>query len=59
MVDILKSLIENVTLLEYKKSSIFFKLYDSIKKLEGTRLIKGSMLISPNELDIELSKLKD
>lgn len=47
------------TLLEYKKSSIFFKVYSSITELEGLPLIKVSTLISPDELEVELSKLKD
>ena len=58
-VDILKSLMEKATLLEEWKSSIFFKLSNDIKELEGPPLIKGSTLISVNELNDELSKLKD
>ena len=58
-VDILKSLMEKVTLLEDRKSAICFKVYDAIKELEGPPLIKCSRFLLPNELDIELSKLKD
>ena len=50
---------ETFTILEDHKSVMFFKMSDVIKELEGPLLIKGSMLISPNELDNELSKLKD
>jgi hypothetical protein len=35
------------------------KVSNAIKDLEGPPMIKGFMLISPDELDIELSKLKD
>ena len=56
--DIMKTLMEKVTLLEDWNSSIFFKVSDAIKELEGPPLIKDSMLISPNELNVELSKLK-
>ena len=34
-------------------------MFDVINKLEGPPLIKDSTLISPNELEVELSKLKD
>lgn len=54
----MKSLIENVTLLEDRKNAIFFKVSDAIKGLDGLPMIKGSMLIFPDELDVELSKLK-
>ena len=58
-VDILKSIKEKSTLLEDWKSFIFFKVSDVVNELEGPPIIKGSTLISPNELDIELFKLKD
>ena len=58
-VDILKPLMENVTLLEDGKSAIFFKVFDAIKGLEGPPLIKHSTLILAAKLDDELSKLKD
>ena len=52
-------MIENVTLLEDQKSAIFFRVFNVVKDLEGPPLIKGSTLISADELDSELSKLKD
>lgn len=58
-IDILKSLKGKATLLEDRKSMVFFKLSDAVNKLEGPPLIKDSTLLSPNELENELSKLRD
>jgi hypothetical protein len=41
---------EKETLLEDRKSAIFFKVSDAIKELEGLPLIKRSTLILTNEL---------
>lgn len=41
------------------KNAIFFKVSSTINELEGPSMIKGSTLISPDELEVELSKLKD
>ena len=45
--------------LEARKNAIFFKAFDAIAKLGGPSLIRDSMLISMNEMEIESSKLKD
>ena len=58
-IDILKSLKENTKLFEDRKSGIFFKVSYAINELEGPPLINGSTLISPDELEVKLSKLKD
>ena len=58
-IDILKSLKEKSTLLEDKKSTIFFKVFDVVVELECPPMLRDSTLISPNELELELSKLKD
>ena len=41
------------------KTTMLFNVADVINELEGSSMIKGSTLISPNELEVELSKLKD
>ena len=48
-IDVFKLLKEKTTLLEDIKIDIF-KASDAINELEGPTLIKGSMLIWPNEL---------
>ena len=58
-IDILKSFKERCTLMEDKKSPIFFKLSDSTAELGGPPLIQDSTLIFPYEMEVELSKLKD
>ena len=46
-------------MLEDMKSALFFKVFDVIAELGGPTLIRDSTLISPDELQVELSKLKD
>ena len=41
------------------KSATFFKVTDAIAKLGGPPLIHNSTLILPNELEVEVSKLKE
>ena len=56
-VDILKELKEKATLLEDKKRTIFFKVFDVVNEIEGPCLTKDSMLLLHDELEVELSKL--
>ena len=46
-------------LLEDRKSVILFKVSDFVNELEGQSLVKRFVLISPDELDIHLSKIRD
>ena len=46
-------------MLEDRKSAVFFKVFDVVNELEGTPLVKDSTLLSPNELETKLFKLKD
>lgn len=58
-IGILKSLKEKAAFLEDKKSANFLKVYGAITKLECPPMIKDSTFISPNEMDVDLSKLND
>ena len=58
-IDILKSLKEKCTLLEDIKSAMFFKVSNPIVELGVPPLIWDSKLISPDNLEVVLSKLKD
>lgn len=55
----MKSLKVKCMLLEERKSAIFFKVTNVIAKFGGPPLIQNSTLILSNEMEIELSKLKD
>jgi len=57
--DILKMLQENAALLQERKCVIFFKVFDFVNDLEGPPLVNNSILISPYELETELSRLRD
>lgn len=54
----MKYLKEQWTLLEDMKSAIFFKDTDTISELVGPPLIQDSTLISPNELEVKVFKIK-
>ena len=58
-IDILNSLKEKSTLLEDRKSAIFFKVFDAIIELEDPPLIKDSKFISTDELEFRFCKLKE
>ena len=55
----MKSLKQKCMSLEYRKSVIFFKVTDAIVELGGPPLIWDSTLISPDQLEVEVSKLMD
>lgn len=50
---------ERCSPLEDRKSATFFKITDDISKLDCPPIIKNSTLISANDLECEVSKLKD
>ena len=58
-IDMTKSLKEKWMLLEDRKSVTFFKVIDAIVELGGPLLVLDSILIFPDELEVEVSKLKD
>ena len=45
--------------LENKKSAPFFKITDVMNEVQGPPLTKESTLISPEELETKLDKLRD
>lgn len=58
-VELLISLKENATFLDDIKTAILFKAYDIVKELEGPPPVKDSTLLSYEELETDLSKLRD
>lgn len=54
----MKKLQESAKLLEDRQSEIFFKVSDAFNELEGPPLVKNFALISPDELETTLSKLR-
>ena len=46
-------------LLEDKKTATFFKITDLVNELQGPPPIKESALISPEELETELARLRN
>ena len=58
-IKILRPLNDKCTLLEEKKSIVFFKVVEAITKLGGPPMVKNSTLLSLNDLEYELSKLKE
>ena len=59
MIDILKPMKERCSPLEDRKSSTFFKNIDAIANLGGTPLVRHSNFIFIDDLEVEVSNLKD
>jgi hypothetical protein len=58
-IDILRSLSERCSPLEDIKNDTFFNINDATIELGGPPLIRSSTLITVDDLDLEVSKLKD
>lgn len=52
-------MVDSYNLLEDKKSNVFFKVSNVIKELNAPSLIRNLNLLSNNEMEKELSKLKE
>ena len=58
-IDILRSLNKRYSPVEDRKSATFFKIIDAITELGGPTIIRNSTLIFVDDLEYEVSKLKD
>jgi hypothetical protein len=57
-IDILRQLIATCDILEGRKSTLFLKVVDIVKELEGPTLIRDSTLLTKDQMEAELSTLK-